>query len=110
MPLWPPAGLQWDSLLWQVPALSLAGQAFLFSVSLSPDTSSPARRIAAGLSVVVAVLTSQLMVRQRMVELADSEWLEKLENKIQSPFSGGDDCTVAGSWKDVEASQVKILE
>lgn len=28
--------LQWDSLLWQVPVLSLTAQAFLFTIALSP--------------------------------------------------------------------------
>ncbi|MEO8709796.1 MAG: hypothetical protein ABI400_12170, partial [Lacisediminihabitans sp.] len=37
--------LQWDNLLWQVPAVSFTAQAFLLNVSLAPNSSIFARLV-----------------------------------------------------------------
>jgi hypothetical protein len=54
-----------DQLLWQVPVISLAGQAFLFSISLSPETARTSKIIASFLAVVMTVLSLHLMVKHR---------------------------------------------
>jgi len=71
--------LQWDNLLWQVPVLGFTAQAFLFSIALSPDTTSLARVIVMTLSVVITFLSMTLMARHRQAELTDSHWLERYE-------------------------------
>lgn len=72
---------QWDSLLWQVPVLSLTAQAFLFTISLGPDSSRAARVIASILSIVSAVLSMHLMARHRQAEIADAHWLSDYESR-----------------------------
>lgn len=71
--------LQWDTLLWQVPTLSLTAQAFLFTIALGPGVSQVARTIAALLSIVISCLSVTLMARHRQAELADAGWLEDHE-------------------------------
>lgn len=70
---------QFDSLLWQVPALSLAGQAFLFSVALAPDARILARVVACLLSLTITGLTLHLFARHRQGEITDAHWLEAYE-------------------------------
>lgn len=73
--------LQWDSLVWQVPLLSLTAQAFLFTIALSGDSRQTARIIACLLSLLVSFLCITLMARQRQAELADAEWLKDFEEQ-----------------------------
>jgi hypothetical protein len=70
---------QSDSLLWQVPALSIAGQAFLFSAALAPDARLATRLLACLLSLTLTVLTLQLFARHRQGEITDAHWLEEYE-------------------------------
>lgn len=77
--------LQWDNLLWQVPVLSFTAQAFLFSIALTPDTSSMARIIVMFLSIVITFLSITLMARHRQAELTDSHWLERYEDDWDEP-------------------------
>jgi|GEM_PF-6539679 hypothetical protein len=70
--------LNQETMLWQVPSLSLAGQAFLFSVSLG-NSSVLSRLMASGLSILISILAIHLMVRHRSLEIADSKWLQSYE-------------------------------
>lgn len=70
---------QWDQLVWQVPILSLTGQAFLFTISLGSTSSTTARVIAALLSLVMVVISIELMSRHRQAEIMDAHWLEAYE-------------------------------
>lgn len=72
--------LNQDSLLWQVPSLSLTAQAFLFSISLG-NSSKVSRIIASALSVLMCGLTLHLMGRHRILEVRDSKWLEEYEKQ-----------------------------
>jgi hypothetical protein len=74
-----------DQLLWQVPVISLAGQAFLFSIALSPETARTSKIIASFLAVVMTFLSLHLMVKHRQAEVADSQWLEAYENEFAPP-------------------------
>jgi hypothetical protein len=76
-----------DQLLWQVPVISLAGQAFLFSIALSPETARTSKIIASFLAVVMMFLSLHLMVKHRQAEVTDSQWLEAYE-KDSSPPAG----------------------
>jgi hypothetical protein len=74
--------MQWDTLLWQVPIMSLTGQAFLFSIALAPGSSQTARTVASALAVIAAWLSITLMTRYRQQELGDAQWLEDFEEKL----------------------------
>jgi hypothetical protein len=69
--------------LWQTPALSVTAQAFLMSIALGATSSSTARVLAASVAIVVGIVTMQLVVRHRWLELLD--WLEllHLEQQLQ---------------------------
>ncbi len=73
--------LQWDNMLWQVPTLSLTGQAFLFTIALGHDSSRTARVVSCLLSIVMTILSMHLMSRHRQAEWTDAHWLEDYENR-----------------------------
>ncbi|GHP18864.1 hypothetical protein RN2511_036000 [Rhodococcus sp. NKCM2511] len=68
-----------DALVWQVPVLSLTGQSFLFTIALSPESTSTARTIAGALALIASVMSVQLIVRHRGFELADALWIDAFE-------------------------------
>jgi len=59
--------------------MSLAGQAFLMTIALAPDSSKVARLVAATLAVVLSLLCMQLMARLRRLNIICSEWLTEIE-------------------------------
>lgn len=71
--------LGYDTLMWQVPALSLSGQAFLFTIALGSASSPAARFIASGLAFILALISMQLMSKHRYHEELNSRLLEKIE-------------------------------
>lgn len=73
--------MQWDALLWQVPSLSLAAQAFLLTIAFGPDTSLTSRLLASGLAVVAALLSLHLLIRHRQAEVTDAHWLAAYEQQ-----------------------------
>jgi hypothetical protein len=87
--------LGYDTLMWQVPVLSLTAQAFLFTIA--PGSSALASRfISSFLALVIALISMQLMSKHRHHELMDSKLLEQLEEKTLAlgrfypyPFSIG---------------------
>jgi hypothetical protein len=68
-----------DSMLWQVPALSLTAQAFLLAISLGSGSGHLATIAAGLLSAVTALMSVQLLQRQRLHELADARWLHNFD-------------------------------
>lgn len=70
-----------DSMMWQVPVLSLTAQAFLFTIALSGDTPMLARKLAALLAGSAAAASLQLMSKHRQHEFIYSKWLEAFENE-----------------------------
>jgi hypothetical protein len=68
-----------DTLMWQVPALGLAAQAFLLTIAFGSSSSDTARCVAGGLSVVVALVAIQTMLKHRANEKTDALILEKIE-------------------------------
>jgi hypothetical protein len=86
--------LQWDALLWQVPALSLAAQAFLLTIALSPDSSRVARVVTSGLAVVAGFLSVHLLIRHRQAEVADAHWLADYEQRHFGTIAHGP------QWRD----------
>jgi len=70
---------QFDSLVWQVPILSLTAQAFLFTVALSQGNDAWARVISSLLSLNISTISIMLMARHRQAEIHDAAWLETVE-------------------------------
>jgi hypothetical protein len=68
-----------DSMLWQVPALTLAAQAFLLTIALNSATTPPARGLASGLAFLAALMGMQLLSRHTLLERQDAKWLEAAE-------------------------------
>jgi len=68
-----------EVLQWQVPSLSLAAQAFLFTVELGSGTSRTARIMAAALSIVLNTMTLQLLTRHRRAAVHYGTWIEDYE-------------------------------
>ena len=69
-----------DSMVWQVPALSLTAQAFLLAIALGSGSGHLARIAAGLLSAVTALMSVQLLLRHRLHETADAIWLNKFED------------------------------
>jgi hypothetical protein len=72
---------QWDNLVWQVPVVSLTGQAFLLTIALSGGNSEFARLISSGLACLASLLSMTLMARHRAAEILDAEWLAGYEER-----------------------------
>jgi len=68
-----------DTMMWQVPALGLAAQAFLLTIAYGANSSNAARCVSGALSVVVALVAIQTMNKHRANELTDSRALTILE-------------------------------
>lgn len=80
---------QQNSMAWEVPALSMTAQAFLFTIALAADSTATSRYVACGLSILTSVLTITLMARHRQMDIADAEWLEAFERRqAQLPPTG----------------------
>ncbi|MER8041884.1 hypothetical protein [Streptomyces sp. NPDC094032] len=71
----------YQTLTWQIPALSLTAQAFLMTIGLAPGTGRLARVAVGLLSIAMALLTIHSLLRHRRHELADSIWLQAFEER-----------------------------
>jgi len=56
-----------DQMIWQVPRLSVAAQAFLYVVALNSDVSDLVRMLAATIAFIAAVAAVQLLLKRRGV-------------------------------------------
>lgn len=74
--------LGYDTMMWQVPALSFTAQAFLLTLALS-GTAAVARITAAALALVIAIISMQLMAKHRFNEELDSRLLEAFEKRLE---------------------------
>ena len=95
-----------NQLMWQVPALALAAQAFLLTVVLGADTSPPARAVAAGTAAILMGLTWHLFRRHRILEVGYSRWLERFEERNGLPPIHRHDVLAGGAPARDEQSQV----
>jgi hypothetical protein len=86
-----------DTMMWQVPALSLTAQSFLLSLAYGGQSSRLAAAVAGGLSTVIAVMSIQLLLRHRQNELTDSVILNQieLEHGWREVFASGERRAVA---------------
>ena len=69
------------ALLWQVPSVSLAAQAFLLTIALGPNTSRTSRLLTSALAVSAAFLSLHLLMRHRQAEITDAHWLAEYEQQ-----------------------------
>lgn len=69
-------------MVWQVPALSLTAQAFLLAIALGAGSGHLARIAAGLLSAVTALMSVQLLLRQRLHDVADARWLHNIEEAL----------------------------
>lgn len=70
-----------NALMWQTPVLAMTAQAFLLTIGLGSGISPLARLAAAGLSLVVSILSFQLMVKHSAMQLRDQMALEDIERR-----------------------------
>lgn len=73
----------YNTLLWQVPALSLTAQAFLMTIALSPDSNRVARLITSVLSIIIAFASTQLMHDQRGHAINHGEVARRLASQLE---------------------------
>lgn len=69
-----------DQMLWQVPALSLAAQSLLVTVGVDRDNDAMVRVLALLLATLFAVLSIQLMAKQRFGVQVDTQYLKRWEH------------------------------
>lgn len=79
--------LGYDTMMWQVPALSFTAQAFLLTIALGGGLGVN-RLVSAALALVIALISMQLMAKHRFNEEIDSRLLERFERstRIDSAF------------------------
>ena len=70
-----------DTLMWQVPTLGLAAQAFLLTIAYGSGSSQVARCVCGVLASVVAVVAIQTMLKHRANEKTDNLILERMERR-----------------------------
>jgi hypothetical protein len=73
--------LGYDSMMWQVPALSFTAQAFLLTIALGGGIG-VSRLTSAALALIIALISMQLMAKHRFNEEIDSRLLEAFERRI----------------------------
>ncbi len=74
--------LQWDNLLWQIPLLSITGEAFLFSIILGSTTPYFSRNLSSVLAMIISAASLQLFARQRASEMHDAHLIEAIEKRM----------------------------
>ncbi|HLY51025.1 MAG TPA: hypothetical protein VKR21_17675 [Solirubrobacteraceae bacterium] len=76
-----------ENFLWQVPAVSFTGQAFILTIVLRRTTSPLGRLVAASFGLCAAIAVLQAFVRHRWTEEAHSEWLNSREQGTGVPLT-----------------------
>lgn len=87
-----------DTLMWQVPAIALTAQAFLLTIAFGDGSSQIARIVSGVLSIVVAAVTTQTMLKHQANELTDSLILQEIEKVMKVRL--GDDAAPHGKPAD----------
>jgi len=71
-----------DGLFWQIPALSLGGQAFLLSIALNNSSRTTARTLSALLGIFIAFVSLASLSRLRNYEFIIADMLKKAEEDL----------------------------
>jgi hypothetical protein len=77
--------LEQDAMTWQTPALALTAQSFLLTIALDSTATTGARALAAGLGILVAVMSLQLMAKHIYLCNVDRAQLRQLEECMGLP-------------------------
>jgi hypothetical protein len=88
----------YTTLLWQVPVLGLTAQAFLLTIALGGTTSSGARIMASGISIVVVAASEFLMHDQRGRAINHGELLRRVSEKLALRDRLGGSVEVEDAW------------
>jgi hypothetical protein len=75
--------MNYDTLLWQMPALSLTAQAFLLTIALDPGRPDWARALSSSLALVTSIAALLTMHRFRAGERGDSDRLQAIEERLR---------------------------
>ena len=86
-----------DSLFWQIPALSLGGQAFLLSIALNDSSRTSSRILSALLGIFIAFVSLASLSRIRLYEFTIAKMLMKTEKQLFG-YSFSD--TQSEEWKE----------
>lgn len=79
-----------DSMMWQVPGLSIAAQAFLYSRAFDPETSPLAQGAVAGVALVIALATIHLLMKHSFFEETYSWAIDAFrKSRGAPPLNGG---------------------
>lgn len=70
-----------DTLLWQAPLLSMTAQAFLMQIALGREAEFLSILCSTTLSIVASAASIHTMVKHRLFEVSDSQYLYELEKK-----------------------------
>jgi hypothetical protein len=81
----------YTTLLWQVPALGLAAQAFLMTIALGSPISDDGRIAAAAISIIIAWASQRLMHSQRGRAINQAELARRVSSKLSLKKFLGDD-------------------
>lgn len=86
-----------DGLFWQIPAVSLGGQAFLLSIALNNSSRTSARTLSALLGIFIAFVSLASLSRIRIYEFTITKMLVEAEVEIFGySFSDNE----SEEWKD----------
>lgn len=92
--------LEQDAMLWQTPTIALTAQAFLLTIALNPTSPAFATYLSAGLGLVVALLSMQLMFKHRFLNLLDRAHLHALEKRLEiAHISNRESFYTAGAYR-----------
>lgn len=81
-----------DTMMWQTPALSLTAQSFLLLLAYGAQSTRLAAVVAGALSLIMSLMSIQLLLRHRGNELTDSLLLHRIEKENGWPemFASGE--------------------
>jgi len=97
----------YTTMLWQVPALGLAAQAFLMTIALGSPISDDARLAASALSIIIAWASWKLMHSQRGRAINQTELIRRVSSKLSlKEFLGDDFALTDGVPKETNARNV----
>lgn len=86
-----------DNLFWQIPSLSLGGQAFLLNIALDDKSAPTAKVLAATLGIFIAFVSLGSFSRIRLYEFTVTNMLNETEEEL---FGYRFTDTTSAEWKD----------
>ena len=95
-----------DNLFWQIPSLSLGGQAFLLNIALNSESAPVAKVLAATLGIFIAFVSLGSFSRIRLYEFTITNMLNETEEQL---FGYRFTDTSSAEWKQsVETTKEQL--